>query len=63
PTYNAHLPSFSEENYARRCCTICKPQLEPNSAVVEGFSMPSSSVRISDHESIAVAVALGYISE
>ncbi|CAG8817570.1 18532_t:CDS:1, partial [Gigaspora rosea] len=40
-----------------------KPQLKTNLAVVESFSMLSSSVRISDHKSIAVAIALGYISE
>ncbi|CAG8801284.1 18342_t:CDS:1, partial [Gigaspora rosea] len=40
-----------------------KPQLESNSSTAESFSMPSSSVGISDHESIAIAVALGYVSE
>ncbi|CAG8751834.1 8221_t:CDS:1, partial [Racocetra fulgida] len=40
-----------------------KPQFETNSAIIEDFSMPLSSVKISDYESIAIAVAFDYVSE
>ncbi|CAG8593383.1 23633_t:CDS:2, partial [Gigaspora margarita] len=40
-----------------------KKQPRSNSVTVEDFSMLSSSLGITDHESIAIAIALGYVSD
>ncbi|CAG8547512.1 18008_t:CDS:2 [Racocetra fulgida] len=48
-------------NFSSKISDIKKP--ETNSAIVEDFSMLSSSLGITDHESIAIAVALDYISD
>ncbi|CAG8846460.1 6398_t:CDS:2, partial [Gigaspora margarita] len=53
PSYDAYLPSLSSENYVRHC-----KQPRSKSATIEDFSMLSCSLGITDHEFIAIAVAL-----
>ncbi|CAG8804317.1 1315_t:CDS:1, partial [Gigaspora rosea] len=38
-------------------------QTRTNSAIVEDFFTLSSLLGITDHESIAIAIALGYVSD